>query len=74
MTVRIAPRCSGRRSALRLPTEASNTDEALNNIVALLDFDEADVMVELARFDLLALGSGDGAAARHTRRTRGLTS
>jgi hypothetical protein len=40
---------------VRLPTEASRTDEALNNIAALLNVDEADVMVGLARFDLLTL-------------------
>lgn len=38
-----------------LLTEASSTDQALINIAALLDVDEADVMVELARFDLLSL-------------------
>jgi hypothetical protein len=40
---------------MRLVTEASSTDEALINIAALFDVDEADVMVGLARFDLLAL-------------------
>jgi hypothetical protein len=39
----------------RLLTEASSTDEALINIAALLDVDEVDVMVGLARFDLLTL-------------------
>lgn len=39
---------------LRLLTEASSTDEALVNIAALLEVDETDVMVGLARFDLLA--------------------
>jgi hypothetical protein len=40
---------------MRLLVEASSTDEALVDIAALLDVDEADVMVGLARFDLLAL-------------------
>jgi hypothetical protein len=40
---------------MQLLTEASSTDEALITIAALLDADEADVMVGLARFDLLAL-------------------
>lgn len=39
----------------RLLTEASSTDEALIDIAALLDVDEVDVMVGLARFDLLTL-------------------
>lgn len=38
-----------------LLTEASSTDEALTNIAALLHVDEAEVMVGLARFDLLTL-------------------
>ena len=40
---------------MRLLTEASSADEALVNIAALLDVDEVDVMVGLARFDLLTL-------------------
>ena len=40
---------------VRLLTAASSTDEALENIAAMLDVDEVDVMVALARFDLLAL-------------------
>lgn len=40
---------------MRLLIEASSTDEALINIAALLNFDEVDVMVCLARFDLLTL-------------------
>lgn len=40
---------------LRLLTEAANTDEALINIAALLNVEETDVMVGLARFDLLTL-------------------
>lgn len=40
---------------VRMLTEASSTDEALTHISALLDVDEVDVMVGLARFDLLAL-------------------
>ena len=40
---------------MRLLTEASSTDEALVGIADLLDVDEVDVMVGLARFDLLAL-------------------
>lgn len=40
---------------LGLLTEASSTDEALINIAALLNVEEADVMVGLARFDLLTL-------------------
>ncbi|RYU10061.1 hypothetical protein [Nocardioides iriomotensis] len=40
---------------MRLLVEASSTDEALVDIAALLDVDEVDVMVGLARFDLLAL-------------------
>lgn len=40
---------------LRLLTEADSTDEALVRIGALLDVDEAEVMVSLARFDLLQL-------------------
>lgn len=40
---------------MRLLTEASSTDEALVDIAALLDVEEVDVMVGLARFDLLAL-------------------
>jgi hypothetical protein len=40
---------------MNLLTEASSTDEALVNIAALLEVDEVDVMVGLARFDLLAL-------------------
>ncbi len=39
----------------RLLTEASSTDEALIKIAALLGVDEVDVMVGLARFDLLTL-------------------
>ena len=39
----------------RLIMEATSTDEALVNVAALLDLDEAEVMVGLARFDLLAL-------------------
>lgn len=40
---------------LGLLTEASSTDEALINIAALLNVEETDVMVGLARFDLLTL-------------------
>lgn len=40
---------------LRLVTEAESTDEALVRVAQLLDVDEAEVMVGLARFDLLAL-------------------
>lgn len=40
---------------IRLLTRASSTDEALIDIGALLGVDEAEVMVRLARFDLLAL-------------------
>ena len=40
---------------MRLLTDASSTDEALITIAALLDVGEVDVMVGLARFDLLAL-------------------
>jgi hypothetical protein len=40
---------------MHLLTEAENTDEALLNVAALLDVDEVDVMVGLARFDLLTL-------------------
>ena len=40
---------------MRLLTEASSTDEALIHIAALLDVDEVEVMVGLARFDLLTL-------------------
>jgi hypothetical protein len=40
---------------MRLVKEATSTDEALVNVAALLDLDEAEVMVGLARFDLLAL-------------------
>jgi hypothetical protein len=40
---------------MRLLTAASSTDEALVTIAALLHLDEVDVMVGLARFDLLAL-------------------
>ena len=40
---------------MRLLTQASSTDDALVRIAALLEVDEADVMVGLARFDLLAL-------------------
>ena len=39
----------------RLLTGASSTDEALINIAALIGVDEVDVMVGLARFDLLTL-------------------
>ena len=39
----------------RLLTEATSTDEALVSIAALLGVDEVEVMVGLARFDLLAL-------------------
>jgi hypothetical protein len=39
----------------RLLTEASSTDEALAAVAALLGVDEVEVMVRLARFDLLAL-------------------
>jgi hypothetical protein len=38
---------------MQLLTNASSTDEALTNIAALLHTDEVDVMVGLARFDLL---------------------
>lgn len=40
---------------MRLLTEASSTDEALTNVAALLDVEEVDVMVGLARFDLFTL-------------------
>ncbi len=40
---------------MRLLTEAWSTDEALAKIAALLDVDEVEVMVGLARFDLLTL-------------------
>jgi hypothetical protein len=40
---------------MRLLTDASSTDETLVNIAALLGVDEVDVMVGLARFDLLTL-------------------
>ena len=40
---------------MRLLIEASSTDEALVDIAALLGLDEVDVMVGLARFDLLTL-------------------
>jgi len=40
---------------MRLLTEASSTDEALASIAAFLGVDEVDVMVGLARFDLLTL-------------------
>ena len=40
---------------IRQLTDASSTDEALTNIAGLLDVDEVDAMVGLARFDLLAL-------------------
>jgi hypothetical protein len=40
---------------MRMLTDASSTDEALDSIAALLGVDAADVMMELARFDLLAL-------------------
>ena len=40
---------------MRRLTEASSTDEALSSIAALLKVDEVEVMVGLARFDLLAL-------------------
>ncbi len=40
---------------MRLLIEAPSTDEALTNIGALLNIDEVDVMVALARFDLLTL-------------------
>jgi PAS domain-containing protein len=40
---------------MRLLTEATSTDEALVGVAALLGVDEAEVMVGLARFDLLAL-------------------
>jgi hypothetical protein len=40
---------------MRLLTEAWSTDEALARIAALLDADEVEVMVGLARFDLLTL-------------------
>jgi len=39
----------------RLLTEASSTDEALDDIAALLEVDEVDVVVALTRFDLLSL-------------------
>ena len=40
---------------MRLVMEATSTDEALANVASLLDLDEAEVMVGLARFDLLTL-------------------
>jgi hypothetical protein len=40
---------------MRLLAAATSTDAALTKIAALLDVDEAEVMVRLARFDLLAL-------------------
>ena len=40
---------------MRLLTDASSTDEALVDIAGLLGVDEVDVMVGLARFDLLTL-------------------
>ena len=40
---------------MRLLTEATSTDEALVAAATLLGVDEAEVMVGLARFDLLTL-------------------
>jgi hypothetical protein len=36
-------------------TQAASTDEALLNLAAFLGVDEAEVMIRLARFDMLAL-------------------
>jgi hypothetical protein len=40
---------------MQLLTDASSTDEALISIARLLKVDEGEVMIGLARFDLLAL-------------------
>lgn len=40
---------------MRLLSAASSTDEATDILAALLQLDEVDVAVRLARFDLLAL-------------------
>jgi hypothetical protein len=40
---------------IRMLTQASSTDEALIPIAALLGVEEAEVMVRLSRFDMLAL-------------------
>jgi hypothetical protein len=40
---------------VRLLTDASSTDEAIDSVAAALHVDAVDVMVGLARFDLLAL-------------------
>ncbi|MFI5623964.1 hypothetical protein ACIA03_10890 [Nocardioides sp. NPDC051685] len=40
---------------MRSLTEATSTDEALDTIASLLHMDEVDVMIGLARFDLLTL-------------------
>ena len=40
---------------LQLLTDATSTDEALATIAALLEVDEVDVMIGLARFDLFTL-------------------
>jgi hypothetical protein len=40
---------------MRLLTSASSTDEAIDSVAAALQVDVVDVMVGLARFDLLAL-------------------
>ena len=45
---------------------AESTDEALASVAALLDADEVDVMIRLARFDLLSLTRPAGEARRRT--------
>ena len=40
---------------MRAITQASSTDEAIDGVARLLDVDEVEVMVGLARFDLLSL-------------------
>ena len=45
---------------MRLVMEATSTDEALVNVASLLELDEAEAMVGLARFDLIdAYSSSD---------------
>lgn len=40
---------------MRLVMEATSTDEALVDVATLLELDEGEVMIGLARFDLLTL-------------------
>ncbi len=54
------------RDIVELVRRADSTDEALASVASLLEIDEVDVLITLARFDLLSLTQP--AAARRTER------